>query len=93
MTALGIEISSRDEDVFYQPKPNTYGMSLEYFAVKSRIANLERMYYQLCDIYPIPEDKLSEIQDELERLEKEKEYLYKRDQMAISNMRKEQLAR
>jgi len=39
-------------------------------------------YLRLCD---------DEIVDEINRLEKEKEYLYKRDQMAISNLRKEQV--
>ena len=89
MTALGIEISSRDPDLAYWPKPSTHGKSLEYLAVSDKIEELWARYIRLCDVEPLPQFKLDEIQDEINRLEKEKEYLYKRDQMAISNLRKE----
>ena len=82
MTALGIDMSSRDADLFYWPAPSTHGKSPEYLAVSDKIEELWARYLRLCD---------DEIVDEINRLEKEKEYLYKRDQMAISNLRKEQV--
>ena len=87
MTALGIEFSSREPDVYFQPKPNFHGKSAEYLAVTDRIEELWARYIGICEY--APQEKLDEIQDEINRLEKEKEYLFKRDQMAISNMRKE----
>ena len=91
MTALGIEMSSREPDAYYQPKQNYHGKSAEYLVVSDRIEELWARYLRLCDVEPLPQYKLDEIQDEINRLEKEKEYLYKRDQMAISNLRKEQV--
>jgi len=87
MTALGIEMSSREPDVYFQPKPGSHGKSSEYLAVSDRIEELWARFIRICEY--APQEKLDEIQDEINRLEKEKEYLYKRDQMAISNMRKE----
>ena len=87
MSALGIEMSSREPDAYYQPKPNYHGKSAEYLAVSDRIESLWARYIGICEY--APQEKLDEIQDEINRLEKEKEYLFKRDQMAISNMRKE----
>ena len=89
MTALGIECSTRDADLFYWPAPSTHGRSYEYLAVSDKIEELWARYIRLCDVEPLPQFKLDEIVDEINRLEKEKEYLYNRDQMAISNMRKE----
>ena len=89
MTALGIDFSSREPDVYFQPKPGSHGKSSEYLAVSDKIEELWARYLRLCDVEPLPQYKLDEIVDEINRLEKEKEYLYKRDQMAISNMRKE----
>ena len=91
MTALGIDMSSRDADLFYWPAPSTHGKSTDYLAVSDKIEELWARYLRLCDVEPLPQFKLDEIQDEINRLEKEKEYLYKRDQMAISNLRKEQV--
>ncbi len=91
MTALGIDMSSRDADLFYCPAPSTHGKSPEYLAVSGKIEELWARYIRLCDVEPLPQFKLDEIQDEINRLDKEKEYLYKRDQMAISNLRKEQV--
>ena len=90
MTALGIEMTSREPDVCFQPKPNTHGKSCEYLAVADKIETLWARYIRICE--NAPQYKLDEIVDEINRLEKEKEYLYKRDQMAISNLRKEQVA-
>ena len=87
MTALGIEMSSREPDVYFQPKPGSHGKSSEYLAVSDKIEELWARYISICEY--APQYKLDEIQDEINRLEKEKEYLFKRDQMAISNMRKE----
>ena len=91
MTALGIDMSSRDADLFYWPKHSFHGKPLDLLEVESRIDKLEARYIRLCDVEPLPQFKLDEIQDEINRLDKEKEYLYKRDQMAISNLRKEQV--
>ena len=87
MTALGIEMSSREPDVYFQPKPGSHGKSSEYLAVSDRIETLWAHFIRICEY--APQEKLDEIQDEINRLEKEKERLFKRDQMAISNMRKE----
>ena len=87
MTALGIDMSSREPDAYYQPKPNYHGKSAEYLAVSDRIESLWARYIGICEY--APQYKLDEMIDEINRLEKEKEYLFKRDQMAISNMRKE----
>jgi hypothetical protein len=87
MSALGIEMSSREADVMYQPKPNLHSRSVEYAAVADRIETLWARYIGICEY--APQEKLDEMIDEINRLEKEKEYLYKRDQMAISNMRKQ----
>ena len=87
MTALGIEFSSREADVYFQPKPNYHGKSAEYLAVSDKIEELWACFIRICEY--APQEKLDELTDEINRLEKEKAFLYKRDQMAISNMRKE----
>ena len=87
MSALGIDFSSREPDVYYQPKPGSHGKSAEYLAVSDKIESLWARFIRICEY--APQENLDEIQDEINRLEKEKEYLFKRDQMAISNMRKE----
>ena len=89
MTALGIDMSSREPDAYYQPKPNFHGKSAEYLAVTDKIESLWAHYIRICEY--APQEKLDEMIDEINRLEKEKDYLFKRDQMAISNMRKEQV--
>jgi capsid protein len=90
MTALGIDFSSREPDIFYQAQPNLHSKSVEYASVADKIETLWARYIGTCEY--APQYKLDEMIDEINRLEKEKEYLYKRDQMAISNLRKEQLA-
>jgi hypothetical protein len=87
MTALGIDFSSREPDVFYHPAPSTHGKSPEYAVVSDKIETLWAHFIRICEY--APQEKLDEIQDEIKRLDKEQEYLFKRDQMAISNMRKE----
>lgn len=91
MKAVLNHISTHMEDKFYWPAPSTHGKSPEYLAVSDKIEELWARYLRLCDVEPLPQYKLDEIVDEINRLEKEKEYLYKRDQMAISNLRKEQV--
>ena len=88
MTALGIDFSSREPDVYFQPKPNYHGKSAEYLAVSDKIETLWTRYIGICEY--APQYKLDEMIDEINRLEKEKEYLFKRDQQLISNLRKEQ---
>ena len=68
MTALGIEFSSRDADLFYWPAPSTHGKSPEYLAVSDKIEELWARYIRLCDVEPLPQFKLDEIQDEINRL-------------------------
>ena len=87
MTALGIDFSSREPDVYFQPKPNFHGKSAEYLAVSDKIESLWACFIRICEY--APQEKLDEMIDEINRLEKEKDYLFKRDQMAISIMRKE----
>ena len=91
MKAVLNHISTHMEDKFYWPAPSTHGKSTDYLAVSDKIEELWARYLRLCDVEPLPQYKLDEIVDEINRLEKEKEYLYKRDQMAISNLRKEQV--
>ena len=91
MKAVLNHISTHMEDKFYWPAPSTHGKSTDYLAVSDKIEELWARYLRLCDVEPLPQYKLDEIVDEINRLEKEKEYLYKRDQMAISNLRKEQI--
>ena len=75
MTALGIDMSSREADLFYWPAPSTHGKSPEYLAVSDKIEELWVRYLRLCD---------DEIVDEINRLEKQKEYLWKRDQQELA---------
>ena len=82
-----IEMVSREPDIFYQAQPNLHSKSVEYASVADKIETLWARYIGICEY--APQEKLDEIQDEINRLEKEKERLFKRDQMAISNMRKE----
>jgi len=82
MTALGIEMSSREPDVYYQPKPSMHGKSYEYLAVSDKIETLWARYIGVCEF--TPQYKLDEMIDEINRLEKEKEYLWKRDQQELA---------
>ena len=81
-----IEMVSREPDIFYQAQPNLHSRSVEYAAVADKIETLWARYIRICE--NTPQETLDEMIDEINRLEKEKEYLFKRDQMAISNMRK-----
>jgi len=78
----------------------SYGRSQEVMETFSRLVGRNAPYYVQSAIIAVQSNDrlmqctprsilLDEMIDEINRLEKEKEYLYKRDQMAISNMRKE----
>jgi hypothetical protein len=41
MTALGINVTDRDPDLFYWPKPSTHGMPTEYWKLASEIDTLQ----------------------------------------------------
>ncbi|MDE2430747.1 MAG: hypothetical protein KGM99_18665 [Burkholderiales bacterium] len=82
-----IDMVSREPDIFYQAQPNLHSKSVEYASVADKIETLWARYIGTCEF--TPQYKLDEMIDEINRLEKEKEYLFKRDQMAISTMRKE----
>lgn len=75
MTVL-IEMTSRDPDVFYRPKPSTHGMPTEYWKLASEIDTLQARYIRLCDVVPLPVIELEEIDDQLKQLEKIKSKVY-----------------
>ena len=75
MTVL-IEMTSRDQDLFYWPKPNTHGMPTEYWKLASEIDTLQARYIRLCDVEPIPVIELEEIDDQIKQLEKIKSKVY-----------------
>ena len=54
MTALGINVTDRDPDLFYWPKPSTHGMPTEYWKLAGEIDTLQARYIRLCDVEPIP---------------------------------------
>ena len=75
MTVL-IEMTSRDPDVFYWPKPSTHGMPVEYAKVRSEIEILTTRYIRLCDVEPLPITELEELDDQIQQLEKVKTRLW-----------------
>ena len=75
MTVL-IEMTSRDQDVFYRPKPSTHGMPTEYWKLASEIDTLQARYIRLCDVEPLPVIELEEIDDQIKQLEKIKSKVY-----------------
>ena len=52
MTALGIEMSTRDADLFYWPAPSTRGKSPEYLAVSDKIEELWARFIRICEYAP-----------------------------------------
>jgi predicted nucleotidyltransferase len=89
MTALGIDMSSRDVDLFYWPKPSHHGKPDELLRVEGKIDMLWGRHLRLCDIVPLPNTELDEIRDEIKYLEKIKTRLWNDWQQSISNQRKE----
>ena len=90
MTALGIEMTTRDVDKFYWPKHSFHGKPLDLLEVESEISRLEARYIRLTDRDPLPWAELEETEDTIKRLEKEKGRLWNEWQLSISQMRKEQ---
>ncbi len=75
MTIL-VEMTARDKDVFYWPKPSTHGMPVEYAKVRSEIEILTARYIRLCDVEPLPITELEELDDQIQQLEKVKTRLW-----------------
>ena len=75
MTVL-IEMTSRDQDLFYWPKPSTHGMPVEYARVRNEIKILTARYIRMCDIEPLPVIELEELDDQIQQLEKVKTRLW-----------------
>ena len=92
MTALGIDMSSRDADLFYWPKHSFHGKPLDLLEVEGKIDKLEARYIRLTDAYPIPWDTLDEIEDEIKAWQKIQKRLWNEWQHSISQLRKEQAA-
>ena len=76
MTALGIDMSSRDADLFYWPKPSHHGKPDELLSVENKIDKLSARYIRMCDIEPLPVVELEELDDEIKQLEKIKSRLW-----------------
>jgi len=70
MTALGIEFSSREPDLFYWPESSTHCKPLDLLEVESKIDRLEARYIRMTDEEPLPWDELEEIDDEIKQLMK-----------------------
>ena len=90
MTALGIEFSSRDADLFYWPKHSFHGKPLDLLEVEDKIVKLESRYIRLTDMEPLPWAELEELDDEIKQLMKIKDRIWNNWQLSISNQRKEQ---
>jgi hypothetical protein len=75
MTVL-INLTSRDPDLFYWPKPNWHGKPAELLRVESKIEDLWECYGKKCDIIPLPNIELDELLDEIDHLEKIKTRLW-----------------
>ena len=91
MTALGIDMSSRDADLFYWPKHSFHGKPLDLLEVESKIDNLETRYIRLTDVEPLPWAELEELDDEIKQLMKVRNRIWDKWQQSISEMRKEQI--
>ncbi len=89
MTALGINMSTRDPDLFYWPKHSFHGKPLELLEVESKIELLEARFIRLSDTWPLPCTELEEIEDEIKQLENMKTKIWNEWQKSISDMRKE----
>ena len=87
MTALGIDMSTRDPDLFYWPDPPSYGKPLDLLDVESKIDKLEARFIRLSDTYPLPYIELEEIEDEIKQLENMKTKIWNEWQQSISDLR------
>lgn len=88
MTALGINMSTRDPDLFYWPKHSYHGKPLGLLEVEDKIDKLEARFIRLSDTYPLPYIELEEIEDEIKQLEKVKTRIWNEWQKSISDLRK-----
>ena len=70
MTALGIDCSTRDADLFYWPKHSFHGKPLDLLEVENKIDKLEARYIRLTDVEPLPWAELEELDDEIKQLTK-----------------------
>ena len=91
MTALGIDMSSRDADLFYWPKHSYHGKPLDLLEVEGKIDSLESRYIRLTDEEPLPWAELEELDDEIKQLTKVRNRIWDKWQESISNQRKEQV--
>lgn len=91
MTALGIEFSSREPDVFVIPKHSFRGKPMPLLEVEGRIADLEAEFIRLTDRESQPWDELDEITDQICQLEKLKWRIWDEWQFQLNNQRKEQV--
>ena len=89
MTALGINMSTRDPDLFYWPEPSSHGKPLDLLDVEDKIDKLEARFIRLSDTYPLPYIELEEIEDEIKQLEKVKTRIWNEWQQSISELRKQ----
>lgn len=83
MTVL-IEMTDRDPDVFYYPTPNGHGKPEELARIQKRIDVLWSRYLKLCDVIPLPNIELDELDDEIRHLEKIKSKLWNEWQESLS---------
>jgi len=88
MTALGINMSTRDQDLFAWPNPSWHGKPLDLLEVEDKIDKLEARFIRRSDEWPLPYIELEEIEDEIKQLEKVKTRIWNEWQQSISELRK-----
>ena len=88
MTALGINMSTRDPDLFYWPAHSFHGKPLGLLEVESKIDELEARFIRRSDEWPLPYTALEEIEDEIKQLENMRTRIWNEWQKSISDMRK-----
>lgn len=57
------------------------GKSIEYLVMANRVETLQTRYIRICGY--APKYQLDELSDEISRLSKEKDYLWRRDHSAV----------
>jgi hypothetical protein len=76
MSALGIEMTSREPDVFQWQAPNTYGKPAELLAIESEIDKLWTRQLRLSDCVPLNWDEINAIDVKLHQLDAEHKRVY-----------------
>ena len=89
MTALGINMSTRDPDLFCWPAHSFHGKPLDLLEVEDKIDELEARFIRRSDEWPLPYVELEEIEDEIEQLEKVRARIWNAWQQSISELRKQ----